>query len=342
MKKRLISGLLALLMLLTMLPMGVSAAAQDALAGTQPQLYLAPLYLYSDTVWKESSEWINVEQDALPDSVYGGWGVFYYGDAENKASAVRVTEISSTNARLYLETPDQDDLAESLAAIEGCRYFQAYDPGQETLTFTVNGEAHTAVCTVPARPWGSFTSDTMDEAQYADYLPYTGEEDVSFRMLSETGLPTDAVLSVQLQEGETTRSLTAAEDGWYGFAGHEKFVHLETITDAKGQRGLKVTIPAGQRLPELPELFALRVEGRGSEDSFGWDTGIQNLAGAKASGSRPWCGPKTAGKRARRGLPWANLSCPRPAPAASASSTTAPARIRQTPSGWTPCMATAY
>ena len=281
MKKRLISGLLALLMLLTMLPMGVSAAAQDALAGTQPQLYLAPLYLYSDTVWKESSEWINVEQDALPDSVYGGWGVFYYGDAEDKASAVRVTEISSTNARLYLETPGQDDLAESLAAIEGCRYFQAYDPGQETLTFTVNGEAHTAVCTVPARPWGSFTSDTMDEAQYADYLPYTGEEDVSFRMLSETGLPTDAALSVQLQEGETTRSLTAAEDGWYGFAGHEKFVHLETITDAKGQRGLKVTIPQGQRLPELPELFTLRVEGRGDEDSFGWDTGIQNLAGGE-------------------------------------------------------------
>lgn len=256
MKKRILTALLALALLLTLLP--VTAAAEET----------GSLSVWSQRVYSNGSEWITTGEILPYVSISEYQYNYSYSSAQriwlgtSKDDLRPAVSVRSTNNCIGVEKLTEDDCIYRLTTL---------DVGMDELEITL-ADGTTCLYSVEILlPWCALYNAPSASKQTlrSDTLTYDGSEKTVW-LIPRYGQtkPTGWTLDCGDQ------ALTADGDGWYSYGAYQKLIQLKSVKLNSGDEryGMQITLPAGLEMPALMDdlYFRINVHGEknGADTSF--------------------------------------------------------------------------
>ncbi len=239
MKKRILSCVLALLLLLTLLP-AASLAADTEPTDPIEQLFIV-LYgcSYDNEVIISDPVPVTSDYFQLPAADY--YCRFSYGTAD---SSVPVNDITASGVVTLENAPK---FGNALDTIDNLLLLKTSVVGSSTLTFTVGSEQKTQDITVSLPDYGTFHTNQYDQSVLCspNELSYNGSE-LSFWFLGKDGLSAIPTVTVSFSGLFGALTPSADEDGWYDLGEWKHLLKMELLPEAErsGKNGLCVTLPS--------------------------------------------------------------------------------------------------
>ena len=254
MKKRILSCILALVLLLTLLPAAAAAAEADTTDTEVPQLY-------SESVNKRGDSWDSVDKTQIGQGLY----LPAYGASYRPYQRIWI-ELNGTRSRVTSVTSQNDcyeiTLGENTGDGDYIFQFTAKKTGPDILTFSIAGNANALSYSVEIQlPYSAFYSSGAASADThlasSQYEPRCTSKDQTFWFLTRENMATLESLKLNSQ------TLTPAEDGAYYYSLYSTNVlRAEWAEREDGQgSGLKLTLlAAANSLPLRESDCEIRLE----------------------------------------------------------------------------------
>ena len=270
MKKRILTALLALTLLLTLLP--VTAAAEET----------GSLSVWSQRVYSNGSEW-KATGEILPyvsiveyhhDYSYSSTQRIWLGTSKDGLRPA--VSVRSTNSCVGVEKLTEDDCIYRLTTL---------DVGMAELEITLEDGTTCLYSTEISLPWCALYNAPVasKETLRSDTLAYDGTEKTvwlipRYGQTEPTGWTLDC--------GDQT--LTADEDGWYSYGDYQKLIQLKSVKlNGDGERyGIQITLPAGLELPALMDDLYFWIDVNGKEN--GADVSLYSTSFIIQPGRKLW------------------------------------------------------